>query len=91
MVYHLRRSQNPEARTRATPGKLQGTMIETFDSARGFGWVQPDEGGDPVKVRMAAVVDASLDPPSEGQRIAFKKTKDDRDEVLAVDLEEIRA
>jgi cold shock CspA family protein len=57
---------------------MQGT-VKWFNAEKGFGFIEPDEGGDDVFVHFSAIVDdggyRSLD---EGQRVEFTASQGDR-------------
>jgi cold shock protein len=48
----------------------QGT-VKFFDGQRGFGFIQPDDGGKDVFVHISAVERAGMRALNEGQKIAF--------------------
>jgi CspA family cold shock protein len=53
----------------------QGT-VKWFDSKKGFGFIQPDNGGQDVFVHISAVEAAGLRGLNEGQKISFDVTSD---------------
>jgi cold shock protein len=55
----------------------QGT-VKWFSSQRGFGFIQPDGGGNDVFVHISAVERAGLAGLNEGQKIAFEVVADRR-------------
>jgi CspA family cold shock protein len=55
----------------------QGT-VKWFSSQRGFGFIQPDGGGNDVFVHISAVERAGLPGLNEGQKIAFEVVADRR-------------
>jgi cold shock protein len=48
----------------------QGT-VKFFNDQKGFGFIQPDDGGKDVFVHISAVERAGMRVLSEGQKIAF--------------------
>jgi CspA family cold shock protein len=46
--------------------------VKFFDSTRGFGFIQPEDGSKDVFVHKSAVEGAGLTPLSEGQRIQYE-------------------
>ena len=48
----------------------QGT-VKWFNSQKGFGFIQPDDGGKDVFVHISAVERAGMRALNEGQKIAF--------------------
>jgi CspA family cold shock protein len=51
----------------------QGT-VKWFNSQKGFGFIQPDEGGADVFVHISAVERAGLRGLNEGQKISYEIT-----------------
>jgi len=48
----------------------QGT-VKFFNDQKGFGFIQPDDGGKDVFVHISAVERAGMRALNEGQKIAF--------------------
>ena len=46
--------------------------VKFFDSTRGFGFIQPEDGSKDVFVHKSAVESAGLEPLREGQRIQYE-------------------
>ena len=46
--------------------------VKFFDSTRGFGFIQPEDGSKDVFVHKSAVENAGLQPLREGQRIQYE-------------------
>jgi CspA family cold shock protein len=55
----------------------QGT-VKWFNSQKGFGFIQPDDGGKDVFVHISAVERAGLNGLNEGQKISFEVVADRR-------------
>ena len=53
----------------------QGT-VKFFNDERGFGFIQPDDGGKDVFVHISAVERAGMSALNEGQKIAFDVVAD---------------
>ena len=53
----------------------QGT-VKFFNDQRGFGFIQPDDGGKDVFVHISAVERAGMCALNEGQKIAFDVVAD---------------
>ena len=47
-------------------------VVKWFNPTKGFGFIQPDNGGADVFVHISAVKDAGMDTLNEGQRISFE-------------------
>src|SRR4051812_36671921 len=45
--------------------------VKWFNAAKGFGFIQPDDGGSDVFVHVSAVERAGIGNLSEGQRVSF--------------------
>src|SRR3978361_1848351 len=52
--------------------------VKWFNGAKGFGFIQPDEGGPDVFVHISAVERAGLAALNEGQKITYELEKDPR-------------
>ncbi len=52
--------------------------VKFFNSARGFGFIAPDNGGADVFVHVSAVERAGLRSIVEGQKLSFDIVRDDR-------------
>ena len=56
---------------------MRGT-VKWFNSQKGFGFIQPDNGGKDAFVHISAVERAGLGVLSEGQKIEFELVTDRR-------------
>jgi CspA family cold shock protein len=52
--------------------------VKWFNSTKGFGFIQPDEGGPDVFVHISAVERAGLGQLNEGQKISYEIERDKR-------------
>ena len=52
--------------------------VKWFNPQKGFGFIQPDDGGKDVFVHISAVERAGLDDLREGQKISYELTNDRR-------------
>ena len=57
---------------------MQTGTVKWFNGQQGFGFIQPDEGGNDVFVHISAVERAGLGSLSEGQKIGFELERDKR-------------
>jgi len=52
--------------------------VKFFNSTKGFGFIQPDNGGADVFVHISAVERAGMRAIVEGQKLTFDIVKDER-------------
>ena len=52
--------------------------VKWFNSQKGFGFIQPDQGGADVFVHVSAVERAGLRGLDEGQKVSYELTQDKR-------------
>lgn len=52
--------------------------VKWFNATKGFGFIQPDEGGQDVFVHISAVERAGLRELRDGQKIAYELVQDKR-------------
>ena len=52
--------------------------VKWFNETKGFGFIQPDDGGKDVFVHISAVERAGMSGLQEGQKIAFELETDRR-------------
>jgi len=52
--------------------------VKWFNNQKGFGFIQPDQGGQDVFVHISAVERAGLSTLNEGQKISFEVVADRR-------------
>jgi cold shock protein len=50
--------------------------VKWFNSAKGYGFIEPEGGGQDVFVHVSAVERAGLNGLNEGQRISFELAQD---------------
>lgn len=53
----------------------QGT-VKWFNSQKGFGFIQPDNGGADVFVHMSSVEQAGMRNLNEGQKLSYEVTNE---------------
>ncbi|AMA60501.1 MULTISPECIES: cold-shock protein [unclassified Bradyrhizobium] len=59
--------------------------VKWFNSTKGFGFIQPDDGGNDVFVHISAVERAGLGTLQEGQKISYEIVADRRSGKSAAD------
>ena len=61
--------------------------VKWFNATKGFGFIQPDDGGNDVFVHISAVERAGLGSLNEGQKISYEAKADKmRGKTSAEDL-----
>jgi CspA family cold shock protein len=60
-----------------TASMAMGT-VKWFNATKGFGFIQPDDGGKDVFVHISAVERAGLRELNEGQKVAYEIVADKR-------------
>ncbi|HEU5273703.1 MAG TPA: cold-shock protein [Xanthobacteraceae bacterium] len=58
--------------------------VKFYNSQKGFGFIQPDDGGKDVFVHATALERAGLRGLNEGQKVAFDTQQDRRTGKIAV-------
>jgi CspA family cold shock protein len=51
-------------------------IVKWFNSQKGFGFIQPEDGGNDVFVHISAVERAGLYGLKEGQKVSFEVARD---------------
>lgn len=60
-------------------------IVKWFNPTKGFGFIQPEEGGNDVFVHISAVQGAGLQTLNEGQRVSYELATE-RGKTAATDL-----
>ena len=55
---------------------MNSGTVKWFNSTKGFGFIQPDNGGPDVFVHISAVERAGMSSLVEGQKISFEEQRD---------------
>ncbi len=50
--------------------------VKWFNATKGYGFIQPDDGGPDIFVHVSAVERAGMDTLREGQRVSFEVQRD---------------
>ena len=59
--------------------------VKWFNSQKGFGFIQPDDGGKDVFVHISAVERAGMSNLNEGQKLSYELTEDKRSGKTSAD------
>ncbi|HEY4548567.1 MAG TPA: cold-shock protein, partial [Pedomonas sp.] len=52
--------------------------VKFFNTTKGFGFIQPDNGGTDVFVHISAVERSGMHSLNEGQKVSFEVVRDNR-------------
>jgi CspA family cold shock protein len=63
-------------------------IVKWFNTVKGYGFIQPEGGGNDVFVHVTAVQQAGLDKLNEGQKIRYELIRD-RGRVAAGQLQSV--
>ena len=61
--------------------------VKFFDTGKGYGFIQPDEGGKDAFVHISAVQAAGMAGLDKDQRVSFELETDQRGKTSAVNLQ----
>jgi cold shock protein len=72
---------------------LKGTTMTTgtvkwFNTQKGYGFIQPDDGTQDVFVHISAVERSGIGNLHEGQKVSFERERGDRGKTSAVNLKQ---
>jgi CspA family cold shock protein len=59
--------------------------VKWFNSTKGFGFIQPDDGGSDVFVHISAVERAGMRDLTEGQKIGYEMMRDNKSGKMAAE------
>ncbi len=64
---------------------MQVGTVKFFNSQKGFGFIQPEDGSKDVFVHISAVERANLGTLREGQKVRFERITDSRTGKFSAD------
>ena len=70
---------------------MQTGIVKWFNAQKGFGFIQPDLGGNDVFVHVSAVERVGLRGLAEGQKISYEIVADSRSGKSSADQLEVAA
>jgi CspA family cold shock protein len=76
---------NPAGHELQGGGMSSGT-VKWFNPARGFGFIQPDDGSKDVFVHISALERSELDGLNEGQKVRFDLERGQNGKLAAANL-----
>jgi CspA family cold shock protein len=59
--------------------------VKWFNAAKGFGFIEPDDGSQDVFVHISAVERAGMGSLSDGQKISYELTRDKKSGKMSAD------
>ena len=60
-------------------------VVKWYNSQKGYGFIQPDDGGKDAFVHISAVERAGMNDLREGQKISFELVTDKRSGKMSAD------
>ncbi|MEM9354901.1 MAG: cold-shock protein [Pseudomonadota bacterium] len=60
--------------------------VKFFNTTKGYGFIQPDDGGKDVFFHVSAVERAGLAPPNEGDKLSYDIEQDRQGRSAATNL-----
>lgn len=64
---------------------MSNGTVKWFNAQKGFGFIQPDDGGQDVFVHISAVERAGLQNLNEGQKLSYELVADRRSGKMSAD------
>jgi cold shock protein len=65
----------PQLRSKEGSADVATGTVKWFNSTKGYGFIQPDNGGKDVFVHISAVERAGLSSLSEGAKVSYEETE----------------
>jgi len=76
----------PPGNLTAMENEMATGTVKWFNGQKGYGFIQPEEGGNDVFVHISAVERAGLSSLREGQKISYETEKGRNGKIAAVNL-----
>jgi CspA family cold shock protein len=68
---------------------LQTGTVKWFNSEKGYGFIQPDQGGPDAFVHISAVERSGLDSLRDGERVQYELTRGNNGKSSAENLKRV--
>lgn len=62
--------------------------VKFFNASKGYGFIQPEDGGNDAFVHISALENSGMATLSENQRVSYELEQDRRGKMSAVNLKE---
>jgi cold shock protein len=76
----------PAAKPLFLETKMATGTVKWFNPTKGFGFIQPDDGGKDVFVHISAVERSGMGNPRDGQKVSYELERDRQGRVSATNL-----
>ena len=64
---------------------MSNGTVKWFNATKGFGFIQPDDGGQDVFVHISAVERAGMRDIVEGQKLSYEMVRDNKSGKMSAD------
>jgi len=64
---------------------MQNGVVKWFNANKGFGFIQPEDGGQDIFVHISAIERAGISALVEGQKVGFELVADKRSGKFSAD------
>lgn len=63
--------------------------VKFFNQSKGYGFIQPEDGGQDAFVHITAVEQAGMQTLSENQKVSYELEEDQRGKTKAINLQPV--